>query len=69
MAAPAPWNPLRAMAYVAGAGAVYGGVQIATGAGPTQPVLSYYLVFILGLALGGAVMFAIVAALRNLFVR
>ena len=55
--------------YGAAAGAVYGVMQIVSGTGPTEPVLIYYLVFIIGLAIGGAVLFAIVAALRNILIR
>lgn len=65
----AKWETPRAAMYGAAAGAVYGVMQIASGSGPTEPVLIYYLVFLVGLAGGGAVMFAIVAALRNILVR
>ena len=68
MAAPT-WNPWRAMAYGTAAGAVYGAYQSAVGNGPQEPILIYHLVFIGGTAGAGAVMFAIVAALRNIMAR
>jgi hypothetical protein len=69
MAAQPTWNPWRAMTYGGIAGAVYGVFQLVSGAGPKDPVFIYQLVFIGGTAGAGAVMFAIVAALRNLLVR
>jgi hypothetical protein len=66
---PSAWNPWRAMADGAAAGAIYGAYQAVTGNGPRDPILIYHLVFIGGTAGAGAVMFAIVAALRNIIAR
>ena len=63
------WETSHAAAFGAAAGAIYGVMQIATGPGPVEPDLIYYLGLVGGFALLGAVMFAIVAALRNRLMR
>jgi hypothetical protein len=57
------------MSYGAVAGAIYGLYQLVAGNGPEEPVLIYQLIFVVGTALAGVVMFGIAAALRNILVR
>ena len=64
---PKRWNPLRAAAWGAAVGAIYGAIQLFGAWGPIDPAyLVGQLGELIGWAAGGAIIFGLAAVVRNL---
>lgn len=66
---PSEWNPLKAAGYGAFAGALFSIFNVISSNGYQSFPATYFVGYLIGGIVGGAFLFAVVAAIRNLFIK